>query len=362
MFEFEPNPLPPGNCTQEEIAVLLDVAKKSGVGMHPTDHSLLDALCLQAKMLIESEIKNPFGYGLSEKQVWNLIRENGVVLTFNDYLRATSIALSLFDHLANTDFGTSRQRSFGQKWADTIQGLLGEIAFRKVIDAHTKGQLVPFPDAGELDLNEALKTDITQVLVERKEKRPTKKRISIKTTKLRGRWLDVPYNQASHSDIYVLVKVGTDPGTLYWFLAKSKLIDQIILSHQKLLKESDPIFEHEHAAANRALERVSNIKSKPALFLAVVSGWKTREELDQPFNALAHNASSARARKKVRVYSGFGRLIPPLKAKNIIKSVPAQKAGASVEFDPIGEFSNANRSICSVDCLEKSLEGLIGMI
>lgn len=342
-------------CTREEVEVIREVARTSGLSLD-LDGAPLRALCPQLRALLESEAESGAGCGPTEKEILNLVLENSVVLTEIDYLRAASVALSLAHKLAGTDFGTSRQRSFGQKWSDTIQGLLGEIAFRKVISKCTEGRLIPIPDAGDLDLDEALKTDIKWVLFERKEHRELQKRISIKTTKLNGRWLDVPYKQYLHSDAYVLVKVGTNQDTLYSFLAKRGFLSKIINSHLEL---QDLLFKNEREAAERATENIKRLAEQPIFLLAFISGWKAKEALERPFEAAVHNAERRRA-KKITIYSGCGRIPPSPKGRDV--GVNGEKGGAEVKFHPIGDFSKANRSVCSVDALEKSLSGLIDLL
>lgn len=148
---------------------------------------------------------------LSEWVSW--LKWSSVVLDENDYLKAAVQALRLAPKMAGTDYGTSRQRDLGQLWADTIRGFLGEIAFAKWLKER-------FGISAELDyrrgpLEEFLPSDIKSV-----NGRPPRLKISVKTTKFGGVWLDVPGAQIKHSDVYVLVRVGITRDHLLAFFKK----------------------------------------------------------------------------------------------------------------------------------------------
>ena len=80
---------------------------------------------------------------------------NLVMIDRDDYSKAAMGALQTLSSLAATDFGGSRQRDFGQLWADQIRGYLAEIAVQKHLEkfgihsklAHKKGELEEFLDA-----------------------------------------------------------------------------------------------------------------------------------------------------------------------------------------------------------------------
>ena len=146
-----------------------------------------------------------------------------VVLDERDYLKAAVSALSLAPVLAGTDYGSSKQRDLGQLWTDAIRGFLGEIAFANWLKAR-------FGVAAELDysrgsLSEFLPSDIRSV-----DGRPPRLRVSIKTTKLRGIWLDVPFKQIEHSDVFVLVRVGVSRHHFLAFLKSISAIRDKLLS------------------------------------------------------------------------------------------------------------------------------------
>ena len=64
----------------------------------------------------------------SEFENWfkNRLTKNIVFLSKSDYEEMCLSSLKSLKNFAETDFGSSRQRDFNQKWADTTRGYLGE--------------------------------------------------------------------------------------------------------------------------------------------------------------------------------------------------------------------------------------------
>ena len=52
----------------------------------------------------------------------NRLKENVVFLNKSDYEEMCLSSLKALQNFPGTDFGSSRQRDFNQKWADTIRG------------------------------------------------------------------------------------------------------------------------------------------------------------------------------------------------------------------------------------------------
>lgn len=144
----------------------------------------------------------------------------------NDYARALVRSLWLAPKFAPTDFGASRQRDFAQVWADTARGFLGEVAFQKFFQEKFDTRIELDVRRGSLEV--FLPSDVRSV-----NGRPPQKKLSIKTTKFNGIWLDVPGAQFEHSDIFVLVKLGISRLHFLTFLKdvsflKEKLFDVAI--------------------------------------------------------------------------------------------------------------------------------------
>jgi len=140
-----------------------------------------------------------------EKWIENL-KFQLVWLDKEDYSKALIRALWLAPRFAGTDFGSSRQRDMGQIWTDTARGFLGEIAFTKFL--LEKFNIETQLDTKRGDLQEFLPSDLKKIKFPSTSWRDPRLKLSIKTTKFNGRWLDIPGAQYEHSDIFVLVKIG----------------------------------------------------------------------------------------------------------------------------------------------------------
>lgn len=328
--------------------VLRNLAEKSGADPDQNTQSLIS----QAHTLFEKEAdlweSDPNGF-------LSFLQNNGLVLTENDYLRAAVVGLSLVHRLKSTHYGTSQQRDFGQKWVNLIAGLLGEIAFTKIVSLKTHGRIVPLPDASKLELEEALSGDIKELLINGTEKKPPKKSVSIKTTKLNGYWLDIPYAQIKRSGLFVLVKVGVDQNSLFEFFSRQKVWRHLLNKYKDLIQNE--LFASEHKEVSDA-EKLIEEAGGPIVYLAVVSGWQKGEELDKTFKAMKYR----KTRKYLSVFEGLGIITTGkgLSSKDIhLNSPEDQKEDLKVKFKPIEEFSSSAHTLCSIGCLKRSLDELI---
>jgi hypothetical protein len=270
-----------------------------------------------------------------------------VVLDEDDYLKAAVYGLNLAPKLAGTDYGTARQRDLGQLWTDVIRGFLGEIAVAKWLKER-------FGITAELDyrlgpLEEFLPSDIKSVAG-----REPRLRVSIKTTKLSGLWLDVPGAQIEHSDVFILVRVGV---TREHFLAFLKKISVI---RDKLLKE----------AVERGLvkeEEVEQIWDSIPEFTAVpayIAGFLDKTEIQDKLRdrtAVIEADGDVKIRKVViNRFLGFwhpGEDIYEEKLKELLrrKGKPVRDE-MSIEFEGIGDFSKTLHFIASSGVLKKRKE------
>ncbi len=149
-----------------------------------------------------------------------------VEISFDEYSRTAIDALKILSSVAATDFGSSRQRDFGQLWGDMTRGYLAESAFqiflrKHGIDsklAHEKGKMEDF-----------LESDIPYVKTAKDDSlREARTKVGIKGTKWNGIWLDIPGDQYSHSDYHVLVKVGVHRDHLFGYFRSLGFIDRIL--------------------------------------------------------------------------------------------------------------------------------------
>lgn len=158
---------------------------------------------------------------------------SSIVLTYEDYLKAAVHALRLAPKIAATDYGTSRQRDLAQVWTDAIRGFLGEIAFEKWLKERFGIEVGLDFRAGSLE--EFLPSDIAWVKRPGESPRSPRLKISIKTTKLQGIWLDIPYAQLEHSDVFVMVRVGVSRNHFIAFLKEISVIRDKIFEMAKKL-------------------------------------------------------------------------------------------------------------------------------
>ena len=279
-----------------------------------------------------------------------------VSLNENDYLLAAIHALRLAPKLAATDYGTSRQRDLGQLWTDTIRGFLGEIAFAKWLKQR-------FGIFIELDyrrgpLREFLPSDIRAVEI-RGMKRAPRINISIKTTKLRGVWLDIPYEQIQHSDAFILVRLGITREHFVAFLKKISAIRDKILAKAR---ELGIISEDEIPEIWNSVPEFMEIP-------AYIAGFLLKEEFKDAVKSkdivVAEGKAKPRKRRGRRYlvitidkYLGFwepGNSIYEGRIQKLFESQiePYKSLPVKIEFQSIGEFSETLHFLASSGVLKR---------
>jgi len=128
-----------------------------------------------------------------------------VTLNLKDYAICLDFALAQhFRHYVASDFGTGRQREFGQKITNWVKGQLGEVAVRKFFSS--------FGTEIELDFNlhdEIVPQDIVGVMDNGKIRKP-KIGVGIKSSKPKNVFLVLGENEITRedrrSDIYIFCR------------------------------------------------------------------------------------------------------------------------------------------------------------
>ena len=143
------------------------------------------------------------------------------------YSKAVIEALKIQFLIAGTDFSSSRQRDLGQKWADTIRGYLGEFGVKKWIERNYPYIKIYLGHEQGL-LEEYLPQDIHKIEKNRKKRNPRIK-VSIKSTKFNGIWMDIPGNQFNHSDVFILTKLFVSNDHLFSFFKEISVFKDKIL-------------------------------------------------------------------------------------------------------------------------------------
>ena len=193
----------------------------------------------------------------------NRLTKNIVFLNKSDYEEMCLSSLKSLKNFAETDFGSSRQRDFNQKWADTTRGYLGEKAFQKFLLQrfdiesklkHKKGKLSDFID-----------TDIHEIKIKGEEKfRTPKKTVGVKTTNFNGMWLDIPGAQFHHSNYHILVKLILERNHMFSFFK------EISIFKDKLLKRAVEKGYFEKHEADNFFEAIPNLDTIPAYITGFV--------------------------------------------------------------------------------------------
>jgi len=164
----------------------------------------------------------------------------------DSYAQMCIDALKTVQFTAATDFGSTRQRDLGQLWSDMIRGYLGEYAFKEFLKIHWDIDAKLAHEKG--DLAEYLPTDIPEIKRPSMDWEKAKINIGIKTTKWQGIWLDITGDQFNHSDLHVLIKVGTGRDHLFGFFKKISVFkDKILQLGQNIgalnKQEADSLFD-----------------------------------------------------------------------------------------------------------------------
>jgi len=286
-----------------------------------------------------------------------------VTLDENDYLTAAVHGLRLAPKLAATDYGTSRQRDLGQLWTDAIRGFLGEIAFVKWLKQR-------FGVEAELDfrrgaLEEFLPSDIRRVKgPSDEEPREPKLKVSVKMTKIGGIWLDVPYEQIAHSDIFVLVRVGITREHFVAFLKKISVLKN------KIFEEAIKHGIVTQDELKEIWEKVPDFTPVPAY----VAGFIDKREIETLIanQRIIEVGGRVGGRKRTKLtinrYLGLWDprekerykqiIIERCKALKSCSDIERLASGAEfdIEFELIGSFSETLHFIASSGVLKKKKE------
>jgi len=240
----------------------------------------------------------------------------------DDYSRALVRALWLAPRFAGTDFGSSRQRDMGQVWTDTARGFLGEIALSKFLQKRFGVETRLDTSRGEL--TKFLPTDIAEVRRPDEKWRKPSLKISIKTTKFNGRWLDLPGAQFEHSDVFVLVKIGI---LRQHFLAFLKAISFL---KDKLFVKAKNLGELDDDDARKLWNEIPEFEPLPAY----IAGFLYKSDVNLPIHMI--NARlRGRTRMRIVISQGIGLFTPEnLRSLQEIREIDPS-GSVPIKIDPI---------------------------
>ena len=292
------------------------------------------AECKSIETISESDIDNWYN---------NRFKPNVFKISKDVYLKAMIEALKIQFLIAGTDFGSSRQRDLGQKWSDTIRGYLGEFGVQLWFKERWKIDIDLGHEEGTLE--EYLPLDIHGVKAEDDTSfREPNLKVSIKSTKSNGIWLDIPGDQFHHSDIFILTKLIITTDHLFSFFKTISVFEDKILRlglDRGLLTEevSQQIYD--------------NIPSFKPVY-GYIAGFV---EYSKDYENYSYEYSIGRTNAKIYSYSGVYEGDETLGSiKNEIIREEADKTVNKCEFLGIGKFNNSKRYVFDMRNLRYSEE------
>lgn len=228
-----------------------------------------------------------------------------------------------------TDFGSSRQRDFGQIWSDKIRGYLAEYAFLLFLKKHWNISADLGHEQG--NLQEYLPSDIHKIQKDGDKVREPQIKIGIKGTKWNGIWLDIPGAQFDHSDIHVLVKVGTSRDHLFAYFK------HISVFKDKVLKKGIEVGSFDQKTADLLFDSLPLFQPVPAY----IAGFTI---INKQYSELSYSGKKGSLHFNIQSWNG------PIRSGDLEKIKQKEKltARGEVKFEGIGNFSHENGYLFNV--------------
>lgn len=204
----------------------------------------------------------------------NRLMPNTVSIPEEMYKQAlySAFRLVVLGNIAKTDFGSSRQRDFGQMLTDFTRGFLGEAA-TKLFFAHRFKLRVDLEEKEIGEVEQFLPTDIVKVWDNRSGRTP-KINFSIKTSKLPSMWLDIAKGQLSHSDVFCFIKIGLTVDHFAIFLKDMGFIE-------KLVSIGKDVGEVKKGSVNKEVHRLLSAIPEMSPWPAYIAGYVTKEDFEK---------------------------------------------------------------------------------
>jgi len=292
------------------------------------------AECKSAESITESSIDSWYN---------SRFKPNVFKISEDVYLKAMIEALKIQFLIAGTDFGSSRQRDLGQKWSDTIRGYLGEFGVQLWFKERWNVDIDLGHEEGSLE--EYLPLDIHAVKFEGdSDFRAPNLKVSIKSTKSNGIWLDVPGDQFHHSDIFILTKLIITTDHLFSFFKA------ISVFKDKILKCG---LDKGYLTEETAAQIYDNIPSFKPVY-GYIAGFV---EYSEEYESYSYEYSLGRTNAKIYSYSGVYEGDETLSAiKNEINEKEINKTVKKCEFLGIRKFNSSKRYVFGMRNLRYSEE------
>jgi len=184
----------------------------------------------------------------------------------------SAFRLVVLGNIAKTDFGSSRQRDFGQMLTDFTRGFLGEAA-TKLFFKQRFNLKVDLEEKAIGDVEQFLPTDIVKVFKNGKNRAP-KINFSIKTSKLPSMWLDIAQGQLSHSDIFCFIKIGLTVDHFAVFLKSIGFIEKLVEIGKQVGEVENKMMEDE---VQKLLSAIPEMSPWPAY----IAGYVTKKDFKE---------------------------------------------------------------------------------
>lgn len=244
---------------------------------------------------------------------------NCVLIDETGYSKMCVDALKILSRTAPTDYGSSRQRDLGQLWADMTRGYLGEYAFLLFLKERWGITAKLGHEIGQLQ--DYLPMDIHKIKELNADYRAPSIKISVKTTKWNGIWLDIPGDQFNHSDVHVLVKVGAGRDHLFAFFKK------ISVFKDKVLKKGEDIGSLSAEESSALYESLPSFKPIPAYICGFVMK-------NGDYKNLAYQGKKGRLNYKITAWNG------PILPGDLETIKQKEGVSGSISFEGIGNFAH----------------------
>lgn len=189
--------------------------------------------------------RGKFLFKKEELESWlNDYRRRTIELDINDYVLCLDFALAQhFRGYVLADWGTARQREFGQKITNWVKGQLAEVAVKKFLRREFNINI-------ELDFriyNQIVPQDIIGIIKDRKKRKP-KLKIGIKSSKPKSAYLVLSENEVvlpnRRSDVYIFCRPDVPDDHLLRITHKEIIKLMKNQQHYPLYKDRMPEFEN----------------------------------------------------------------------------------------------------------------------
>ncbi len=263
---------------------------------------------------------------------------NCILIDERGYSEMCVDALRIVTSTAATDYGGSRQRDLGQLWADMTRGYLGEFGLaiflrdKFQIDVklgHEKGKLADFLPMDVHKIKRVGDLDWRDPLI----------KVSIKTTKFNGIWLDIPNDQFNHSDIHVQVKVDTGRDHLFAFFK------QLSVFKDKVLKRGEDIGSLTKQESSELYDSLPVFRP----ILAYICGYVN---VNDHFFELPYRGKKGRKNFTITSWNGA------IRSGDLQRIKEIEGVNGTIKFEGIGKFAHDNGYLFNSGSLNWNDSGL----